>query len=218
MIDIFKFWERMELKKRRRTYVHPADAEILKSVNHDFDLRCLPSPIAGPLRTAPVVLLYLAPGLRQADVKYARSREYRRYFSRRLRGQQQLPGTKDPFPRSAWFEQRTRRFGPFGKVRKKVAFLNIGAYHSRTFNDVPLLAALPSSRVSLDWAQQVLFAEAKAGKRVVICLRAARFWGLREGKRYGRKLFAPPVTRSGHMKKGAMRCEVIRAVQAAISG
>lgn len=98
-------------------------------------------------------------------------------------------------------------------MQTKVAILNIGAYHSKTFADVPLLAALPSSRVSLDWAQRVLFPQAIAGNRIVICLRAARFWGLKEGKSYGEALFAPPVTRSGYMKHGRMRRIVIREVK-----
>jgi len=58
---------------------------------------------------------------------------------------------------------------------------------------------------------------ARQRKRVVVCLRAARFWGLAEGHRYGRALFAPPVTRSGYMKKGPMRDKVIRAVRMMIS-
>jgi len=43
--------------------------------------------------------------------------------------------------------------------------LNIGAYHSTAFADYQLLAALPSCRVSLDWAQGVLFPQAVKGDR-----------------------------------------------------
>jgi hypothetical protein len=81
----------------------------------------------------------------------------------------------------------------------KVAVLNIGAYHSKTFTDHGLLAALPSSRMTLDWAQSVLFPQAEEGKRAVICLRAAEFWGLERGRRYGEGLFVPNVNRSGYM-------------------
>jgi hypothetical protein len=94
--------------------------------------------------------------------------------------------------------------------------LNIGAYHSKTFADAPLLAALPSSRASISWAQDVLFPEAEAGKRVVICLRSARFWGLKAGRQYGISLFAPHVTRGGHMKHGKMRKRIIESVRAII--
>ncbi len=101
-------------------------------------------------------------------------------------------------------------------MRTKFAILNIGAYHSEKFVDRPLLAALPSSRVSIDWAQHVLFPEAIAGRRVVVCLRSAKFWGLKEGKRYGKALFAPPVTRRGHMIHGRERNAIIREVKAAL--
>jgi hypothetical protein len=99
--------------------------------------------------------------------------------------------------------------------------LNIGAYHSKTFTDYPLLAALPSSRVSIDWAQSVLFPQAMRGERVVVCLRSAHFWGLAAGNQYGQSLFAPSVTRRGDiMKKTAeqkrMRQAIIRAVKRAI--
>jgi hypothetical protein len=80
-----------------------------------------------------------------------------------------------------------------------IAFLNIGAYKSREMNDTELLAALPSSRVCLDWAQQELFPAAEAGKRVVICLRAAKFWGLKPGTDYPGALFSPKVNRAGDM-------------------
>ena len=56
--DIFKFWD-IPVKAGP----HPADREVLKRVEHNFDLKCLPGCFAGPLKTAHVVLLYLSPGL-----------------------------------------------------------------------------------------------------------------------------------------------------------
>jgi hypothetical protein len=56
--DIFDFWSVMKPGE----LIHPADNEALERLDHHFDLRCLPGCFAGPLRTAPVVLLYLAPG------------------------------------------------------------------------------------------------------------------------------------------------------------
>jgi len=70
--------------------------------------------------------------------------------------------------------------------------------------------------MSLDWAQTVLFPEAEAGKRVVICLRAAEFWGLGRGQKYGASLFSPAVTRGGHMLNGPMKDEVIEATRRAV--
>jgi hypothetical protein len=70
--------------------------------------------------------------------------------------------------------------------------------------------------VSIEWAQTVLFPKAIAGERVVICLRATRYWGLdagKEGNKYGESLYAPQVTQGGHMKKGRMRDEIIKKVK-----
>lgn len=52
----------------------------------------------------------------------------------------------------------------------------------------------------------------------MVCLRSARFWGLQEGKRYGKALFAPRVNRGGHMlKQDDLRGVVIRHVTATLA-
>ena len=107
--------------------------------------------------------------------------------------------------------------GDWQHARDKIAPMNIGAYHSKSFVDHDVLASLPSSRVALDWAQSVLFPEAEAGKRVVVCMRSARYWGLRAGEIYGRSLFAPDTVRGGHMRKGSMRDNIVRAAREALS-
>ncbi len=66
---------------------------------------------------------------------------------------------------------------------------------------------------AVDWTQSVLFPEAIAGRRVVICLQSAYFWGLQKGERYGKALFAPNTIRSGFMLKNEMREQVIRKVR-----
>ncbi|HEY1473846.1 MAG TPA: hypothetical protein VGF53_07155 [Pseudolabrys sp.] len=179
----------------------------------------MPASFAGRLRDAPVVLLFLSPGFNQLDLKMARSRQGRSYYAKRRTGRQSLSAD---WSGHKWFKSRIKIFGlEFSQVRDKIAVLNIGAYHSRRFTDYPLLAALPSSRISLDWAQSFLFPKALKGKRVVVCLRAAHFWGLEAGKQHGRSLFAPHVTRGGHIRKktGAekrMRKAVIQAVRRAV--
>lgn len=205
--DIFRFWAQVRPGDR----THPADRPVLERVKHQFDLRCLPGCFGGKLRTAPLVLLFLSPGWDKFDLKQAEAPRLRAYYALARGGRQPLPGPDEYPPAYRWLESRTKCFGDLSELLSEIAVLNIGAYHSRTFSDVPLLAALPSSRVSLDWAQQVLFPQAIAGKRVVICLRAARFWGLAEGNRYGRSLFAPEVVRAGYMKNGTLRDEAIRA-------
>jgi hypothetical protein len=215
MTDIFRFWA----KVRPTDYMHPADRDVLSRVRHQFDLKCLPVCFAGPLRTAPVVLLYLSPGLSKKDRKEAKTKPVQDHWMRVRHGRDPFP--KDPnFTESPgygvwykWVTSRTRCLGDWSSLHSKIAVLDIGAYHSETFADYPLLAALPSSRVSIAWAQDVLFPQAIAGDRVVICLRAARFWGLEAGKKYGRFLFAPPVNQGGFMKHGPMRKRIIEAVK-----
>ena len=82
-----------------------------------------------------------------------------------------------------------------------MATLNIGAYHSKDVKDYASLLALPSSRISLSWAQDVLFPQAERGERIVVCMRSAARWGLETDRRYGESPFAPLVNRGGHLLK-----------------
>ena len=215
--DIFKFWAQMKPHER----LHPADRDVFSRMGfgHTFDLRCLPGNFAGPLRTAPVVLLFLSPGFSEMDVVRARSKTWQQYAAAKRTGRALI---RDDSAGYRWLMSRTRVFGLDPEViRTKFAVMNIGAYHSRDFTDWHLLAALPSSRVSLDWAQGVLFPQAIRGERVVICMRAASFWGLLPGKCYGKTLFAPFVTRGGYMRKATlaeakMRDRIVRVVQRAV--
>ncbi|MGE0522125.1 MAG: hypothetical protein AB7O60_03695 [Variibacter sp.] len=216
--DIFKFWAQM--KPHERT--HPADRDVFSRVGdfgHAFDLRCLPGNIAGPLRTARVVLLFLSPGFSELDVRRARSKAWQQHAADKRTGRAPF---RDDGAGYSWLMSRTKVFGLDDEtVRTKFSVMNIGAYHSKDFHDWHLLAALPSSRVSLDWAQGVLFPQAIRGERVVICMRAASFWGLCQGERYGKGLFAPFVNRGGFMRKSTpaeakMRDQIISAVQRAV--
>lgn len=211
--DIFDFWSEIKLGQK----VHPRDRLVLSRVAHGFDLNCLPAAFMGPLKIAPLVLLYLSPGLSDIDHKDARSVVGKRRYFERWKGLQPLPGPEDHRGAWNWWRSRTQAFGDWEYLRTRTAVLNIGAYHSREFVDHSMLAALPSSRMSLDWAQEVLFPQAMAGERVVICLRSARFWGLQPGKRYGASLFAPKVTRAGHITlSDAMRQKIVRSIKLAI--
>lgn len=214
-VDIFDFWSEIDPADT----VHPADRKVLSRADHGFDLNCLPAAFMGPLRTAPIVLLYLSFGFNDFDHKEARTATGRARYARMRKGYEPLVGPDEHPSGQRWWSARTSVFGEWERMRHQVAVLNIGAYHSRTFADPGLLAGLPSSRVSLDWAQSVLFDQAEAGQRVVICLRAAKFWGLTPGRKYGRSLYAPSVTRSGHMlHSDPMREAVIRAAQKRCEG
>ncbi len=209
MIDIFDFWSQIS----PADHIHPADREwFTRNQHHGFDHRGLPGCFMGPLRTAPVVLLYLSPG---ADDGADAESETNQQRQKRMRaGNESLPGPTDNEATWKWWTSRTNCFGEDGDfLRSRVAFLNIGAYHSKDVRDVSLLLTLPSSRVTLAWANEVLFPKAADGERVVICMRSQRFWGLTAG-RIGQSLFAPAVTRSGHMHNGQVRENVIAAVKA----
>jgi hypothetical protein len=212
--DIFEFWARIS----PTDYVHPSDIDVLDRVRHGFDLGCLPGCFDGPLRTARVVLLYLSPGFGPEDLREAQTEVGQTRNVERRSGNRPLLGRDEHLGAWTWRHSRTKVFDtPDEIIRQKLAILNIGAYHSTTFEDAPLLAALPSSRVSLDWAQTVLFPQAMAGNRVVVCMRSARFWGLDKATKYGAALFAPPVTRGGHLKYGPERDEIIVTVQKAFA-
>jgi hypothetical protein len=209
MTDIFEFWSRIKRGER----IHPDDKEVFDRINpekHGFKLDCLPGCFAGRLKTASVVLLYLSPGHDQATTDDAKTEESKDYHFRRYQGEEPF---RDTGPGRSWVESKTKVFGDYDTVKKHFAVLNIGAYHSKTLKDYGSLLALPSSRVSLSWAQQTLFPEAEAGKRIVICLRAAAYWGLDVGREYKGTLFAPAFNRRGHLLKSAQREKLIELVK-----
>jgi hypothetical protein len=208
--DIFEFWRGVA----PNAYEHPADSKVFARIkNHGFDLKELPGCFMGPLRTAPVVLLFLSPGSSGGDRP---SPVIVKWHDRNRSGDEPLVSSAIHAPTHRWWMRRTKCFQcEPEKLARKVAIFNIGAYHSKTFKDHGLLAALPSSRVALDWAQSTLFPAAEAGERVVICLRAARYWGLETGRKYKGTLFAPNVTRGGHMHKKDQK-KIVAAVKRAI--
>jgi len=211
MTDIFEFWSPSHMKRGDR--IHPDDREVFDRMNperHGFELDCLPASFAGRLKTASVVLLYLSPGYDQTVVDDAKTEEGKDYYFRRWQGDEPF---RDEGPGVSWVESRTKIFADYATVKEHFALLNIGAYHSNRLKDYGSLLALPSSRVSLTWAQETLFAQAEAGKRIVICLRSAAHWGLDVGREYKGMLFAPPCTIGGHMHKTAQRDKIIEIVK-----
>lgn len=217
--DIFDFWGGIGVND----HVHPADEEVFHRLGlggHGFNHKALPGCFMGPLRTAPVVFLFMSPGLSPEDEILAKSKRWREWHVRQRQGDEPLPSTD--MPAGKWWAKRIKFAGvDQALIPAKVAFLNIGAYKSEEMKDPELLAALPSSRVCLDWAQQNLFPAAERGERVVVCLRAAKFWGLKRGKVYGRALFSPNVNRAGDMLKTtprdlAIRGQAIKAIRAAL--
>lgn len=215
-MDIFEFWHEVGAAER----IHPADRTVfdrLPKGTHGFQLDCLPGPFKGPLRTAPIVLLFLSPGFKPIDRIHAAKPEGQAYYARSRTGNALLPLKEDHPASYEWSARVLRQFGVrYEEVRKKVAFLNIGAYKSKHFDSWPMLVALPSCRMAIGWAQKVLFPEAEAGRRVVVCLRSARYWGLQASHLYAGNLFAPEHTRTGTMVLGPERERIVEAVQRAV--
>jgi hypothetical protein len=162
-IDIFEFWSQIAPDE----CVHPADVEVMHRVKHSFNLRSLPICFFGPLHSAEIVLLFLSPG----DHEEGNWDQDQQDCAFQRTGRAPLPGPEQHRPRWEWWTSRTKQFGKWLALRNHVAVLNIGAYHSKSFTDEPLLAALPSSRLSLDWAQTTLFPQAERGERLVVCAR-----------------------------------------------
>jgi len=162
MTDIFDFWSQIGAAD----HIHPADREFFAgSQSHGFDHRGLPGCFMGPLRTAPVVLLYLSPGADDGTDADSQTNQQRQMRMRA--GNEPLPGPTDAEATWKWWKSRTDCFGEdWHLLRSKVAFLNIGAYHSKEVKDTKLLLSLPSSRVTLDWAVHTLLPQAKVGERL----------------------------------------------------
>jgi hypothetical protein len=210
--DIFQFWSEIP----EGAFEHTADRQVLQRIKHNFAPDCLPQAYLGRLRTAPVVLLFLSPGLDPDDPAHCSDEKGRRYYARQRMGECDLPNEEEHRSAFKWLNRIIGQFGiNYEQARSTVATLNIGAYKSVKFNDWPMLAALPSSRVCLDWAQSVLFPQAEAGERVVVCLRSPKYWGLGKDEGVG-SLFCPPCTRAAIMRHGEMRDRVTNAVQNAV--
>lgn len=209
--DIFEYWARVAPAENS----HPDDRNMLASVEHGFDLRCLPGQLAGLLRTAPIVLLFLSGGRSdQHDLTTIDSEASIEEHRKRREGLLPLWGPDEHYDAWKWWTRVTGCFGiDWHQLQSTVAILNIGAYKSKEVNsrDQRVLERLPSSRVPREWARDVLFPQAMKGDRVVVCLRATRLWGLTQGQRYGQSLFAPEVNRAGYMCLRPLRDEVIAA-------
>lgn len=211
--SLFRFWAEMPAGG----FIHPRDRFVLERVPHTFPHTAPPNPFFGPLKTAPVVLLYLSPGLDAFDEAAARDSAFAAFFREQRSGEARLPDAPTYRPWWNWWSRRAAQFGVEpSAVRDTLAFLNISPYRSKTFTDWPLLAALPSARASLDWAQAVLFRQAYDGSRIVVCMRSAKYWGLSprpDGRPWGKGLFVLPFTQSGYLLHGEGREAVGRAIR-----
>ncbi len=214
-MDIFEFWSQI----REGEKIHPADRDVLRRINperHGFSTDCLPACYTGDLRNAPVVLLYLSPGFSEQDLIDAKSKTGKDYYFKRWKGNALLPQSGEAGYN--WFKLRTKVFCSYDIASRKIAALNIGAYHSKSVRNYSSLLALPSSRASISWAQNILFPQAESGERIVICMRSATYWGLETGKKYGRHLYAPYVNMAGYLVKNKENEKIIKLVRKTLTG
>ena len=212
--EFLRFWQ----KAIPSLQIHPDDAAALESNRHTLAVDTLVGPFMGPVRTAPVVLLTLNGGLSGVEQDEAKIPAVREQMARNLRGDQPLPTFATNPAGRKWTESRLAQFGLSYEIAStKVAFVNLIPYRSREgAKDLRMLERLESARLVRAWAHDTLFPEAEAGKRVVVCLRSARPWGLEPDTQRGVSLFTPKFTRSGFMvKQGPMRETVSFAVQRA---
>lgn len=217
--DPIAFWDGIPADARW----HPADRLVLERSPHSLKLCALPNPFFGPLATAPVALLYLNPAFNDEHERDAGCPEKHAYYLRQRSGNGLLPTSSDLKSTHDWLAGKIAQFGRASderfapdQLRDRLAVVNLCAYRSVSFSDRHMLAALPSSRVILDWAQATLFPQAEREERVVVCLRAAKYWGLGGDKMRGH-LFAPDTNRSGMMTHGAERKQVVAHVRAALN-
>lgn len=209
--DIFSFWSKIP----DHAFVHPEDKLVFARVPHSLRRDCLPTCFVGPLFDARVVLLFLSPGYDEFDTTHALTADGRAYYCKQRSGKANLPSAEEHAPANKWTSRVLKQFGfALSDVADGVAILNMGAYHSKSFRDWPMLTALPSSRVALDWGQNKLFPKAESGEEW--CLRSSRMWGLSKGECYGQGLFAPICTPNGIMHPVPMRERVITSVRSAL--
>ena len=130
MQDIVDFWANIDIQKR----VHPEDCEVMKRIdgNSLFNLNLIPGCFWGPLRTAKIVFLFSSPGEGESDERYAESEVGQAYEACARTGLEPLPSADVHPPGYKWWSERVQKFGQPEKLASQVAFLNIGAYHSKT--------------------------------------------------------------------------------------
>src|SRR5665213_578361 len=115
--DIFEFWRNIPPTAN----IHPADQPIFDRLGkHDFSTKALPSCFMGRLKTAPVVLLFLSPGLGDED-EIAPSAGHVAWTEKNRSGMEPLVPAAIHAGAYKWWTERTARFGTPGEVAGKIA-------------------------------------------------------------------------------------------------
>jgi hypothetical protein len=226
--NFFDFWARAiaSVSASAGTQVHPDDRVTLATNSHEFVLDALIGPWMGPLRTAPVVLLTLNGGIGdggEVERREASFPDARAWMAKNLEGNSSLPSFATNPGGRRWTEGKLAQFGlSYESAASKVSFVNLIAYRSKNgAKDMRMADRLPSSLMLKSWMRDTLFPEAEAGRRIVVCLRSARPWGLDpETPTRGESLFVPKFNRQAIMcyghDGGAMRDKIGAAVRRAV--
>jgi len=221
----FSFWSLTwrQMRLDRRKWAHPADREDIKNLfrYHRKYLHTFPAPFFGPLATAKIVVAYAGPGNtvvgKENDNSQGRSLDWVKERLDSFDGKSPL-NWKLIQPRARrWFQARLAnilgipKFEGDRSIDSNVAFVNLTAYRGdeTKWEEV---AFLRSTQVMRNWVRAVLFPEARVRERIVIVMRANRWWGIRNGPWKDGYLFVPRATRSGHIVKN---CKVGRAARIA---
>jgi hypothetical protein len=221
--DPFSFWALTPRRLRlgRRRWVHPHDLQDVVELfryHHDF-LHTFPAPFFGPLKTAKLVLAYAGPGNtttgEENDDTQGRDLAWVRRRLASFNGKTPIEWNLIQPRARQWFRSRlanlldisVRQLDEIAAIETKIAFVNLAAYRGieTKWDEV---AFLPSTQVMRSWARSVLFRDARTKKRVVVLMRANKWWGIRNGPWTSGFLFAPQTIRSGHLMKS---CKVGQA-------
>jgi hypothetical protein len=217
--DIFDFWSKIG----PRAQIHPSDDEYFKKptiFEPDMKKGALPGAFMGPLRSARVVLLATNAGVWNFDMTADRKKKIADWHVETRKGNEPLPCIDINPETYGWWTQKAVLFAPGRspqELRSKMAFLSVVAYHSKKFDGGEWSVELPSSRVSVEWANDVLFERARKKECVVVCAQARKHWIKSEVTGH---LFAPNITYwNMHHKKPAdeaIRTRVMAAIREAL--
>lgn len=211
------FWSMplAQLRGPKGTWSHPADRNdielLFKKMRDNLDT--FPCPFWGPIHTAKLVLCYAGPG--STENEYGSDRSDARnpkWMANRIKGfDGRTEIVFESMHRRArnWFSGRIASVLGIQKseaedLRSKVAIIDLTAYRG-TITAWEEVAFLPSTQIMREWAKRTLFEQAKQKRRVVMVMRANKWWGVPSIPWHSGYLFAPKCTRSGYFTN---KCEI----------
>lgn len=212
-----KFWSVKldDLRGPEGTWRHPDDREdidlLFKKMKEN--LNTFPCPFWGPIDTAKLVLCYAGPGSTEnkhgSDRRDARNEEWLKERIASFNGTTPINFGIIHNRARNWFLSRIARVLDISKseaedLGAKVAIVDLTAYRgvTTTWEEV---AFLPSTQMMRQWAKHSLFKEAKAKRRVVLVMRANKWWGVPSKPWSDGYLFTPDCNRSGFFLK---KCDI----------